>query len=39
MLEKTVHFLNVELAGDTLRRYIPRYQKQQFVHALLNGRS
>ena len=27
------------LAGDSLRRYIPRYQKQQFVHVLLNSRS
>ena len=34
MLEKTVHFLNMNLAGD-----IPRYQKQQFVHVLLNSRS
>ena len=39
MLEKTVHFLNMDLAGDTLRRDIPRYQKQQFAHVLLNSRS
>ena len=39
MLEKTVYFLNMDLAGDTLRRDIPRYQKQQFVHVLLNSRS
>ena len=39
MLEKTVHFLNMDLAGDTLRRDIPRYQKQQFVRVLLNSRS
>ena len=29
----------MDLAGDTLRRDIPRYQKQQFVHVLLNSRS
>ena len=34
MVEKTVHFLNVELAGG---RDIQRYQKQQFVHVLLNS--
>ena len=39
MLEKTVYFLNMDLAGDTLRRDIPRYQKQQFVHVLLKSRS
>ena len=39
MLEKTVYFLNMDLAGDTLRRDIPRYQKQQFVHVLLNSLS
>ena len=38
-LEKTVHLLNIDLAGDTLRRDIRRYQKQQFVHVLLNSRS
>ena len=37
MLEKTMHFHKVDLAGDTLRRDIPRYQKQQFVHVILNG--
>ena len=36
MLEKTVHFLNVGLVKDTLRRNIPSHQKQQFEHALLN---
>ena len=39
MLEKTVYFLNVDLAKDTLRRNIPRHQKQQFEHALPNIRS
>ena len=39
MLEKTVHFLSLDLAGDTLRKDMPRYQKQQFVHVLLNNRS
>ena len=29
----------MDLAEDTLRRDIPRYQKQQFVHVLLNSRS
>ena len=27
MLEKTVHFLNMDLEGNTLRKYVPRYQK------------
>ena len=39
ILKKTVHFHNMDLAGDTLRRDIPRYQKQQFVHVLLKSRS
>ena len=39
MLVKAVHFFNMDLVGDTLRRDIPRYQKQQFAHVLLNSRS
>ena len=41
MLQKTVHFLNVNvnLAEGTLRRNIPRHQKQQFVNTQLNSRS
>ena len=35
MLEKTVHFFNIDLAEDTLHRDIPRYQKQEFAHVLL----
>ena len=32
MLEKTVHFFHMDLAEDTLRRDIPRYQKQHLTH-------
>ena len=39
MLEKTVHFLNMDLAEDTLRTDTPRYQKQQLVHVLLTSGS
>ena len=39
MLEKTVHFLFMDLAEDTLRTDIPRYQKQQLVHVLLTSGS
>ena len=38
-LEKTVDFLNVDLVEDILRRDLPRFQKQQFAHVLLNSRS
>ena len=37
ILEKTVHFRNMDLAGVSVRRGIARYQKQQFVHVLLNS--
>ena len=36
--EKTVYFLNTDLAGDTLRKNNLRYQKQQFDHVVLNSR-
>ena len=39
MLEKTAHFFNVDFAEDILRSDIPRFQKQQFAHVLLNSRS
>ena len=36
MLEKTVHFFNVDLVEIFLSKDIPRYQKLQFAHVLLN---
>ena len=39
MMEKIVHFFNVDLAEDTVRRDIPRYKKRPFAHLLLNSRS
>ena len=32
-----MHFFNVDLVEEFLRKDIPRYQKQQFAHVLLNN--
>ena len=39
ILEKTVHFFNMDLADISLRKHILRYWKQQFAHVLLHIRS